>query len=85
MTTSDAVGFATVKVSSLMINNGVDDWFTITYDNKPAGQIRLISTFAPEGGDKYENMKASYEEQEAQLKQEAEEAKNELAENQANH
>lgn len=51
LTTSDAVGFTKIKLSSLMINNGVDDWFTITYDNKPAGEIRLVSTFAPTGGD----------------------------------
>jgi len=75
MTTSDAVGFTKVKMSSLMINNGVDDWFTITYDNKPAGEIRFTSTFEPEGGDQYENLKAEYEEQEEKLKQEAEEAK----------
>lgn len=37
LTTSDAVGFAKIKMSSLMINCGVKDWFTITFDNKPAG------------------------------------------------
>ena len=33
MTTSDAVGFTKIKMSSLMINCGVTDWFTIMYDN----------------------------------------------------
>jgi Ca2+-dependent lipid-binding protein len=56
MTTSDAVGFTKIKLSSLMINQGVDDWFTITFDNKPAGEIHLISHFEPEGGDAYANL-----------------------------
>jgi len=43
MTTSDAVGFTKVKMSSLMINKGVEDWFTITFDNKPAGEIFLVT------------------------------------------
>jgi len=43
MTTSDAVGFTKVKMSSLMINNGTEDWYTVTYDNKPAGEIFLVS------------------------------------------
>merc|ERR1711971_1165918 len=30
LTTSDAVGFTKVKLSSLMIIKGVEDWFTIT-------------------------------------------------------
>ena len=40
-----------------MINNGIEDWFTITFDNKPAGEIMLASKFEPKGGDQYENMK----------------------------
>jgi hypothetical protein len=31
--TSDAVGFVKVKASSLMLNNHVEDWFTIYYQN----------------------------------------------------
>ena len=37
VTTSDAIGFSKVKMSSLIINNGVEDWFEVVYDNKPAG------------------------------------------------
>jgi len=29
--TSDAVGFVKIKASSLMLNNHVEDWFTIYY------------------------------------------------------
>ena len=62
MTTSDAIGFTKVKLSSLMINNGAEDWFTIFYENKEAGEILLSSHFEPEGGDRYEILKAEYEE-----------------------
>lgn len=79
LTTSDAVGFCKIKLSSLMINNGVDDWFTITYDNKPSGEIHLTSEFASEGGDKFAQAQEEYAEQEERLKQEAEEAKAALA------
>lgn len=61
LTTSDAVGFTKIKMGSLIINNGVDDWFTITFDNKPAGEVHITSHFAPEGGDAYENAKAEFE------------------------
>ena len=61
-TSSDAVGFTKIKMSSLIINCGVEDWFTILYDNKPAGKILVACEFAPEGGDNYEDMKAAYEE-----------------------
>ena len=44
-------------MSSLIINKGVDDWFTIMFDNKPAGEIRLTTVFEPVGGDEYDNMK----------------------------
>ena len=63
LTSSDAVGFTKIKMSSLIINCGLDDWFTIMFDNKPAGEIRISTTFAPEGGDEFENMKQRYEEQ----------------------
>ena len=61
LTTSDAVGFCKVKVSSLMINKGIEDWFTILYDNKPAGEVLLKSVFEPKGGDAYDNLKEEYE------------------------
>ena len=62
MTTSDAVGFCKIKMSSLIINMGTDDWYTILFDNKPAGTIHIVSSFAPKGGDKYAEMQEKYEE-----------------------
>ena len=61
LTTSDKIGFTKMKVSSLMFNNGTDDWHTITFDNENAGEIHVVSEFEPEGGDRYENMKADLE------------------------
>ena len=51
LTTSDAVGFTKIKLSSLMFNNGTDDTYEVSYNNKPAGRIHLVSHFAPVGGD----------------------------------
>jgi hypothetical protein len=51
--TSDAVGFVKVKASSLMLNNHVEDWFTIYYQNQNAGKVLLVGDFAPEGGDQF--------------------------------
>lgn len=48
---SDAVGFVKLKMANLIINCGVDDWFDLMYENKMAGQVHLVSVFAPEGGD----------------------------------
>ena len=69
LTTSDAVGFCKVKMSSLIINCGVEDWFTIMYDNKPAGEILLETTFEPVGGNEYENMKNQMDDQNKLLEQ----------------
>ena len=74
LTSSDAVGFTKVKLSSLMINCGIEDWFTIMFENKPAGDILLSTTFEPKGGNAYEQMKNQHAAQEEQLKKEAEEA-----------
>jgi hypothetical protein len=54
MTTSDAVGFCKIKMSSLIINLGVDCWFDIMFENKGAGQVHVKTKFAPKGGNQYE-------------------------------
>jgi len=61
LTSSDAVGFVKIKMSSLIINCGIEDWFTIMYENKPAGEIFLSTTFEPKGGNAYDQMKEKYE------------------------
>ena len=53
MTTSDAVGFIKLKMSSLVINCGVDAWFDIMYENTKAGSVHLITKFEPAGGDAF--------------------------------
>lgn len=75
MTTSDPVGWVKIKMSSLMFNNGVNDWFTISYENKSSGKIHIISKFAPKGGDRYELMQTKMEEQQKKAEEEAAQAK----------
>jgi hypothetical protein len=58
-----------------MINCGIEDWFTIMFDNKPAGEIFISTTFTPKGGNEYENMKKRHDEEVERLRQEAEAAK----------
>jgi hypothetical protein len=37
-----------------MFNKGVNDWFTIIYENQESGKILLETIFEPEGGVGYE-------------------------------
>ena len=80
MLSSDAVGFIKLKTSSLMINMGVDEWFTIYYQNESAGEVHLVSTFAPEGGDAFAEMEEKYTEQNARLEEELAAAQEKAAE-----
>lgn len=66
-------------MSSLMINCGIEDWFTIMFDNKPAGEILISTTFNPKGGNEYEKMKERHDKEVEVLRQEAEAAKAQLA------
>ena len=47
VTTSDLVGKAIVKLSSLCVNNGIDDWFPIQYKGKQSGQVHLKGVWTP--------------------------------------
>jgi len=49
MTSSDAVGFSKIKMSSLMMVP--DDWHTIMFDNKPAGEIHIQTRWEPKSGE----------------------------------
>ena len=49
VTDSDTVGDATIKLSSLCIGTGLDEWFEIQYKGKKAGVIHLKSTWKPTG------------------------------------
>lgn len=82
---SDAVGFAKIKMSSLMINCGVEDWFEIVFENKKAGEILIKTHFEPKGGNAYEQMNNKLQEQENELRKqaaEAQEAMNQMAQHQ---
>jgi hypothetical protein len=51
MTENKAIGFCILKAAGLMFNCGIEDDFTIIYDNKSSGTIKIKSQFTPEGGD----------------------------------
>jgi hypothetical protein len=46
---SDIIGQATIKLSSLCIGTGMDDWFEIQYKGKKAGSVHLKSEWQPSG------------------------------------
>lgn len=51
MTSTDLVGYLKCKVFNILgPNNGMDEWHTITYNNKSAGKLRLITQWTPSGG-----------------------------------
>ena len=49
VTDNDAVGACQLKCSSLCVPGGLDEWFTITYKGKSAGQVHLKSKWTPDG------------------------------------
>ena len=49
MTSDDSIGEATIKLSSLCIGNGLDEWFEIQHKGTPAGHIHLKSEWSPKG------------------------------------
>ena len=46
----DKVGEASIKLSSVCIGNGIDEWFTIQHKGKSAGQVHLKSVWKPAAG-----------------------------------
>jgi len=47
VTSNDAIGACQTKLSSLCVPGGLDEWFTITYKGKSAGQVHLRSQWIP--------------------------------------
>jgi Ca2+-dependent lipid-binding protein len=45
VTTSDLIGSTNIKLSSLCMNGGMDEWFDIQYKGKKSGTIHLRGTF----------------------------------------
>ena len=70
LVSSDAVGFVKVKMSALCFNEGVDDWFTLYYDNSSAGKIHFVTKFVPEGGSEYDAELAKYKQQQEAVERE---------------
>jgi Ca2+-dependent lipid-binding protein len=40
---NDSVGTATIKLSALCANGGINEWFEIQHKGKSAGKVHLIS------------------------------------------
>ena len=49
VTSSDEIGVATIKLSSLCAGGGMDEWFDLTYKGKKSGTIHLKGVFTPHG------------------------------------
>lgn len=45
LSSDDTVGVGVMKISSLCINSGITDWFSIFHENKPAGQVLLETKY----------------------------------------
>ena len=42
---SDMVGEVSIKLQALVMNGGIDEWFTVQYKGKPIGKIHLVSSY----------------------------------------
>ena len=49
--TNAEIGNCTVKMQSMCVSGGLDDWFQIAYGSKSAGRIRLSGEWLPIGSD----------------------------------
>lgn len=49
VTSSDLVGETQIKLSSLCVNGGMNEWFDIQYKGKKAGTIHLKGEWTPAG------------------------------------
>ena len=47
VTDDSVIGEASVKLSSLCVNGGLDDWWTITYKGKKAGSLHMKGDWKP--------------------------------------
>ena len=45
--TDELIGEATVKLSALCVEGGIDDWWTITFEGKKAGMLHMKGTWHP--------------------------------------
>lgn len=48
VTSSDLVGTATVKLSALCVNGGLDEWYQVQFKGKNCGSVHLRSHWTPD-------------------------------------
>ena len=46
----DCLAEATIKISGLCVNGGMDDWWKVQYKGKDGGAIHFISKWQPNNG-----------------------------------
>ena len=56
----DQLGYATMKMYSLMFNDGIEDTFPLYHNNKIIGNVKLMTQFIAEGDDGYSGDLAEY-------------------------
>ena len=49
--TNAQIGECQVKMASMCVSGGLDAWFPIMHDSKPAGQLHLTGEWLPAGSD----------------------------------
>ena len=50
VTSSDVVGMNTIKLSSLCVNGGLDEWFQVQHKGKNCGSVHLRGHWTPHVG-----------------------------------
>ena len=45
----DIVAEATIKLSSMTMNGGIDEWYVLQYKGKDGGHIHLKTVWKPDG------------------------------------
>ena len=46
----DFIGEGMTKLSALVVNGGIDEWFTIQFEGKDAGKVHLKCEWTPKHG-----------------------------------
>ena len=49
--TNSMIGGCCVKMASMCVEGGLDCWFPVTHQNKPAGQVHLVGEWFSSGSD----------------------------------
>jgi hypothetical protein len=51
VTDTDSIGKATIKLSAMCCDGGLDEWYAIAHKGKHSGDVHMISKWIPDGED----------------------------------